>query len=177
MAAAAGAKRAREGVSTSASGGRVQLNVGGTTFSTTIDTLTLNSRYFKETFSSEHFAPKAEDDEIFLDRDPCAFATLLKIMRSRSSVLLPIQSDPELCKAVLIEAEYFGVEWLLSEVKAQATRNLDYLDVPSKFISEPSVETQLVEEFNSKYLSIEHAIKHGTGSGSRTPVVTLSSWF
>ena len=80
--------------------GRVKLDVGGSVFTTTIETLTLNSRYFKNVLDSDHFASSPER-ELFLDRDAESFGVLLKCMRLRSIVPLPTRTNQELCKAVL----------------------------------------------------------------------------
>ena len=106
-------KRARsEGTSD-----RVFLNVGGEVFQTTVSTLTANSQFFSRKFSSEWSTEDAED-EIFLDRDADSFRVLLSCMRNHT-VLLP-QSDADLFARVMLEANFFGVDWLVREVKAKA---------------------------------------------------------
>ena len=99
---------------------RVLLNVGGTTFATTSSTLCASSTYFAALFSREW----AEEDDIFLDRDPDAFKILLSCMRN-NSILLP-ERDQDLCARVLLEAEFFGVSWLLRDVKHRALRHEPY---------------------------------------------------
>ena len=99
---------------------RVTINVGGTVFHTSEGTLAADSAYFSRLFAGRwHDATGAER---FLDRDPDAFRVLLSCLRNRT-VLLP-EADPSLCTVVLLEAEFFGVEWLIQEVKARVSTNL-----------------------------------------------------
>ena len=96
---------------------RVVLDVGGTTFTTSKNTLVANSTYFKSIFREGW-----PDDDYFLDRDPKTFELLLTYMRS-GVVELP-EHDESLARRVLLEAQFLGVDGFLSAVKAQAYRNL-----------------------------------------------------
>eukprot|EP00966_Prymnesium_polylepis_P156396 3613150-Prymnesium_polylepis.1 len=71
------------------------------------------------------FESAAPETEVFVDRDPEAFAVLLRFMRHGrvGSVLTP-KMDPALCAAVISEADFLGVDSLLETVKAAATRNM-----------------------------------------------------
>ena len=100
---------------------RVTLDVGGTIFHTTENTLTSSSSYFSRLFSGP-WQDAAGDEPRFLDRDADAFRVLLSCLRNRT-VVLP-EADPALCTRVLLEAEFFGVEWLLREVKLRVSNNL-----------------------------------------------------
>ena len=104
----------------------VVLNVGGSTFTTTASTLSASCSYFARLFSNEWSGSSDErgDDPIFIDRDPDAFKHLLSCMRNHC-ILLP-EADMDLCKRVLLEAEFFGVDWLLRDVKHQALRHEPY---------------------------------------------------
>ena len=157
MSAAKRARPASEGAQ------QLQLNVGGVTFATRKETLTLNSHYFKELLASENWEP-ATDGELFLDRDPESFRILLNCMRLRSTVPLPCQSNPELAKTVLMEAEFFGVEWLLAEVKERALRNTQYGMTPSDEPL-PGVE-DASSAFDDKFGGIEAAIHSGVLPGA-----------
>ena len=55
----------------------VALDVGGTTFTTSKNTLVANSTYFKSIFRDGW-----PDDDYFLDRDPKTFELLLKLLRA-----------------------------------------------------------------------------------------------
>ena len=99
---------------------RVTLDVGGTIFHTTENTLTSSSSYFSRLFSGP-WQDAAGDEPRFLDRDADAFRVLLSCLRNRT-VVLP-EADPALCTRVLLEAEFFGVEWLLQQVKERVSDN------------------------------------------------------
>jgi len=100
---------------------RIRLNVGGEIFETTVSTLCANGSFFARMWASG-WRESSEPEEIFLDRDPDSFRLLLSCMRARKAVLP--SSDRELCCRMLRDAEYFGVDWLLSEVKVKALRHL-----------------------------------------------------
>ena len=135
----------------------IRLNVGGVIFTTTVDTLTSNSRFFEATLASHHFCTPSE--EIFLDRDADAFAVLLSCFRQRSLMPLPLRNNPELCSAVLIEAEYFAADWLLNEAKEKAVRNSVYPNVP--FDQPVSGVDDLAADFDQKCGTITQAIERG----------------
>lgn len=82
-----------------------------------ISTLSAGSSYFSRIFSAEW---AEEESEIFLDRDAEPFSILLLCMRSMSASLLP--TDDRMFKRVLLEAEYFGVDWLITHVKLKTAR-------------------------------------------------------
>ena len=98
---------------------RVTLNCAGTLFYTTTATLRLTSSYFASMLNDRW--EESKPDEIFLDRDADAFKVLLSCMRNHT-VLLP-QSDADLFARVMLEANFFGVDWLVREVKAKAVQN------------------------------------------------------
>ena len=102
--------------------GRVVLNIGGTVFESTASTLEASCGYFSRLFSNEW--EQSAGEEIFLDRDPDAFRVLLSCMRN-NAILLP-EENVDLCSRVLLEAEFFGVEWMLRDVKHQALRHEPY---------------------------------------------------
>ena len=94
------------------------LNCAGTLFYTTTATLRLTSSYFASMLNA---AGRRAPAEIFLDRAAAAFKVLLSCMRNHT-VLLP-QSDADLFARVMLEADFFGVDWLVREVKAKAVQN------------------------------------------------------
>ena len=111
-------KRAR----TESSGDRVVLDVGGTSFTTSVSTLSSSSTYFEALFSRWD---EASNEVVFLDRDPDAFRVLLSCMRQKKAML---PEDKDLFKRVLMDAVFLGIEWLLVEVKAQTFDNLHFND-------------------------------------------------
>ena len=112
---ASGRKRPREDTAESRTG-RIVVEVGGERFVTTVDTLSMNSEYFRSKF--EHWDHNIEEQpELFLDRDPDTFRILLTCMRQRKP-LLP-EHDKGLFKRTICDAEYLGLNWLVDAVKAE----------------------------------------------------------
>lgn len=134
----------------------VDLCVGGTTrISTTVSTLSASSSYFSAKFSSEW----AQDTggELFLDRDAEPFEILLSCMRSRTVALLP--HDERMFKRVLLEAEYFGVDFVLDHVKACTFRSMQ----PTPPVGGTSAA-----------VSADETAAAGDTAGAEATVVTLS---
>jgi hypothetical protein len=100
---------------------RVSLDVGGHLFTTSISTLRGASAYFSRLFSQDWESTFTNDATLFLDRDADAFKVLLSCMRN-NTVLLP-ENDLDLCSRVLLEAQYFGADWLIRTVKQKAVVN------------------------------------------------------
>ena len=145
---------------------RVTLNVGGKRFETTVELLERKTTFFQGMFESA--APEAE---IFVDRDPEAFALLLRFMRQGIVAALLPRNDPALAASVLSEADYFGVDSLLQPVKAAAFRNqclhkrFPHHHSP---IYEPSAEpdprdddAKAAAEFDKRFGSVGQAIESG----------------
>lgn len=99
--------------------GRVVLDVGGARFVSSKTTLEAASWYFSSLLTrwDEH-----NEQPLFIDADADAFQELLSFMRS-GTLMLP-KDNERLCCRVLLQAEYFGMDALLDEVKAQAFANL-----------------------------------------------------
>ena len=96
------------------------MNVGGRAFETTTSLLQQKTMYFRGMFDSA----AAPETEVFVDRDPDAFAVLLRFLRHGIVARALPRGDPDVCAAVLAEADFFGVETLLQPVKAAAYRNM-----------------------------------------------------
>jgi len=137
------AKRVRESQPS-----RVKLNVGGKIFLTSLDTLTMNSTFFQSRFSRWGNGEHAEDEEVWIDRDADAFQILLSCMRSRSAML---PSDLLLCESVLRDAEFYGVDWLTTEVKVSAMQR----------IHPGAKELHTTGAFDSKYGGFTPALNAG----------------
>lgn len=104
---------------------RVVLDVGGKRFITSETTLTASSMYFRAKFSDEwrnnqDESLSASDDcaVCFLDQDPEPFSILLSYMRNG------FVNVSDVCEKVLTQAEFLGLENLLSAVKCQAFLNI-----------------------------------------------------
>jgi hypothetical protein len=103
---------------------RVVLNVGGTLFHTTLDTVSRSATLSGMLDHSAWDANPQHCEEVFLDRDPTTFAHLLRLMR-QGDVLggLLNGSDLSLCAAIIAEADWLAVEGFLQHVRATAYRN------------------------------------------------------
>ena len=152
----------------------VELHVGGTArFSTTVTTLSASSHYFSAKFSGDW--SQESDSVLYLDRDAAPFEVLLSCMRSRTVALLP--TDECMFKRVLLEAEFFGVDFVLNHVKAKAAQNI-HLRQYSKVEHNPLVERVkfgtggdsnkigsdadvALRYFNQKWPALEDAFKAG----------------
>ena len=152
----------------------VELHVGGTArFSTTVTTLSASSHYFSAKFSGDW--SQESDSVLYLDRDAAPFEVLLSCMRSRTVALLP--TDECMFKRVLLEAEFFGVDFVLNHVKAKAAQNIN-LRQHSKVEHNPLVERVkfgtggdsnkigsdadvALRYFNQKWPALEDAFKAG----------------
>ena len=132
-----------------AHGDRVVLNVGGTRFHTTFSTLASSSSYFAACASGSWRESSA--DEIFLDRDADVFSALLTMMRA-GRPFLP-EHDRPLCVRILLEAEFFGMDNLIQQVKDMAHRNM--------FARDPPGQQTRAEAFDRKYGGIEAALRKG----------------
>jgi hypothetical protein len=110
-------KRAREAECSEVASDRVSLNVGGMVFETSVTTLTGTSLYFAHHFSGVWKTMR----QVFLDLDQDSFKVLLSCMRHRTA-LLP-RDDADLFRRVLLDAEFLGCEFLLTEVKETVQRN------------------------------------------------------
>ena len=95
---------------------RITVDVGGTKFITSVSTLTSNSTYFASLLSGNW--SESGDNEIFLDRNPSAFSTLIEYMREGM-----IKVD-DIDEGVLTLAEFLGVERLLLAVKVRWYHNI-----------------------------------------------------
>ena len=133
---------------------RINVDVGGTIFTTSVSTLTGASVYFQHMFSDRW--QDQPQETLFLDRDPQPFAILLGYMRS-GSLELP-EADLSLSRRVLLEAEYLGCERLLVEVKATAMRN-SRPDSSNDVIPSPSDDAEAAAEFDAKYGSLQQALR------------------
>ena len=143
---------------------RIEINVGGTVFTTTQATLVGNSEYFATMFSNVWRVDDDERPDIFIDRDADTFAVLLSCMRSRA-VLLP-ESDLALCTRVLYDAEFYGMEWLLNMVKVKTVRR----DMEVYHNDELRDDEERVQAFNKRFASLQDAIEEGIlPSGFFTP--------
>ena len=123
--------------SSSSDAQRLVLDVGGTRFSTTVGTLERSAYAMGLVDTHAWDADPAHVPEIFIDRDPDLFRVLLRLMRQLPIVALPTH-DMGLVASLLAEADFFGVDALLSAVKARAFYNLHEMeeDRPPDYLNE-----------------------------------------
>ena len=117
-------KRPRDESSAASGASVVRLNVGGTIYTTTLDTLravpdSLFGRMFDPDLSLG-MVPTDEDGNIFFDRDPEVFRWVLDFLRRRGRCVgLP---RPELIPMLRDEADYFGLVGLVKACDADQQR-------------------------------------------------------
>ena len=109
---------------------RVTLHVGSETFVTCRATLEPASSYFARRFSAE-WSSGVPSEGCFLDRDADSFRVLLSFMRCGHVSVLP--RDPALFSRVLLDAEYFGIDSLIEQVKVKVQRHLHSKYVHTRF--------------------------------------------
>ena len=131
----------------------VRVNVGGTCFSTSKLTLTCNSSYFSSHLLGDWADNDADDEDkiIFVDQDPKPFAILLSFMRTGHLHLL--RSDLVLSKQVILQAQFLGMDAVLTVVKSRTYHLLD-----------PGVDGSVEDmcmQFDKTYGGIDEAILSG----------------
>lgn len=120
-------KRPRDESSAAPGASVVRLNVGGTIYTTTLDTLravpdSLFGRMFDPDLSLG-MVPTDDDGNIFFDRDPEVFRWVLDFLRRRGRCVgLP---RPELIPLLRDEADYFGLVKLVESLEDNGKR-IDY---------------------------------------------------
>eukprot|EP00792_Barthelona_sp_PAP020_P013737 TRINITY_DN924_c0_g1_i1.p1 TRINITY_DN924_c0_g1~~TRINITY_DN924_c0_g1_i1.p1 ORF type:complete len:327 (-),score=92.18 TRINITY_DN924_c0_g1_i1:6-986(-) len=91
----------------------IDLDVGGTIFSTTRKTLNrIEGTYFSAIFdgTNEHVV-KIEENLYFIDRSNTYFRYILNFLRD---LILPICNDMSYCKAILEDAKFYKLDSLIS---------------------------------------------------------------
>jgi len=84
----------------------IELNIGGTRFSTTITTLTSQKGSFFEAMFSGRWNTKAQKDgSYFIDRDPFVFRHILNFMRQQPLDLELLTTQEK--KTLLLDANYY----------------------------------------------------------------------
>lgn len=90
--------------------GMVTLNVGGTLFTTTKDTLLAVEGSFFQGLLSGRFPPEADEDgNTFIDRDATLFEYVISWMRDPTSPSVLPKLPEEQRKAVVHELQYYGL--------------------------------------------------------------------
>ncbi|XP_046686231.1 BTB/POZ domain-containing protein KCTD3 [Homalodisca vitripennis] len=133
----------------------VHLNVGGTRFSTSRQTLMwIPDSFFTALLSGRISSLKDENGAIFIDRDPKLFATILNYLRTRDIDLRHCD-----IKTLRHEAEYYGITPLVKRLVLCEDLNQSscgdvlfygYLPPPSIPIQEPVLGAAVVDEAISR---------------------------
>ena len=97
---------------------RVVIDCGGTKVTTMASTIQRSS-YLAGMIDLDQ-----ELSEIFVDRDPDLFKTLLRLLRQYPHISGLLPRDELECASLLTEADFFGFEGLLNHVKVRAYYNL-----------------------------------------------------
>ena len=92
----------------------VRLNVGGTLFVTTLDTLLSQGDNMLSAMVKHPNPAKEIDGALFIDRDPTVFQWILNYLRGSS--ILPPKHTPEMF-FLREEALYFGIDGLLTRIQ------------------------------------------------------------
>eukprot|EP00095_Tigriopus_kingsejongensis_P002161 snap_masked-scaffold248_size238799-processed-gene-1.13 protein:Tk02161 transcript:snap_masked-scaffold248_size238799-processed-gene-1.13-mRNA-1 annotation:"btb poz domain-containing protein kctd3" len=98
-------------------GGIIHLNVGGTRFTTSKQTLLWSSgsapgdSFFTSLLSGRIASLKDESGSIFIDRDPKLFGVILQYLRTQSLALNEVD-----LKQLLHEAEFYGIASLIKQL-------------------------------------------------------------
>jgi len=94
----------------------VRLNVGGTSFDTTRDTLS-KCRYFEPYLEGRIGHAVDDKGRLFVDRSGVLFGHLLEFMRT--GLRPPQKLVEEIRDALLAECDYFGLDWMAHNLKGQ----------------------------------------------------------
>jgi len=102
----------------------IKLNVGGTVYATSIDTLiSSGNTYFSMMFSDKWDLKRDDrDDTYFIDRDPFVFSYILNFLRT--STISKIHLTPLQLEFLISDAEFYQIEALISILKPDSKQNV-----------------------------------------------------
>lgn len=123
----------------------IELNIGGTRYTTTKETLTSNSGYFSAML--KNFREGEERKEIFIDRDGELFRHVLYFLRTKELLSIIDERTEE----VLREADFFNIPEMSEKIKSDKIRwfyrtvySLDSWEW-SKFLAEPKRGLEVID--------------------------------
>jgi hypothetical protein len=93
----------------------VKLNIGGTIFETTKETLTSVHSLFTPLLSEQFKIELDQNGAIFIDRDPTYFSTILNYMRNPSKPLITIAMNEKEIACIKEEIDFYQIESLMLE--------------------------------------------------------------
>ncbi|XP_067211454.1 BTB/POZ domain-containing protein KCTD3 isoform X3 [Linepithema humile] len=157
----------------------VHLNVGGTRFSTSRQTLTwIQDSFFTALLSNRIDSHKDETGALFIDRDPKLFSIILNYLRTKDIDLKNVD-----IRTLRHEAEYYGItplvkRLILCEDLTQSSCGdvlfYGYLPPPSIPLQEPVAVTSNVSDV-SVHIRVGTASSRGDGPSTSQSVVTNNS--
>ncbi|PFX18192.1 BTB/POZ domain-containing protein KCTD6, partial [Stylophora pistillata] len=136
----------------------LKLNVGGHLFSTSLETMNKDPGSVLHAMFSGRFGTKpGEDGTYFIDRDGTNFRYILNYLRT-GKLLLP--EDTVVRKELLSEAEFYQIEGILSELKAQPFQDSVILSSEQRHILIDWLRDRL-ESASEDYVLLYHATRNG----------------
>ena len=88
----------------------INLNVGGTVFATTRETLdAAGESFFSGLISDKFKAERDHNNHIFIDRDPKLFSTVLNFLRSQCTHLAVEKCNRAKLQTLYAEAQFYAV--------------------------------------------------------------------
>ena len=113
------------------SGKIVKLNIGGTLYQTTADTLTRSHNFFSGLLDKAISSTKDADGAYFIDRNGRLFEPLLDYLRTGKLFILPGMSRA----AVLEEATFYSIELPESEMWTENQWEYCILEISANVLS------------------------------------------
>jgi len=150
----------------------VSLNVGGDIYFTTRSTLcTVRNTMLEAMFSGRHTVFRDKNGHVFLDRDGTLFRYILNYLRTKK---IPDVSTEKM-EEILAEADYFGIDSLVKEIKARLSgrgqfavlrynENSNYNNLSFQGLTAP---VPLLNERNNCYQCIDEVLTEMDGKGWR----------
>jgi hypothetical protein len=107
-----------EGIGSNEMRGRpIRLDIGGTIFKTSLETLTKDRGSMLATMFSGRFSLEPQKDgTFFIDRDPTHFRLILNFLRT-GRVIIP--TDQTAREELLLEAEFFNIKQMIDELSGR----------------------------------------------------------
>jgi hypothetical protein len=125
----------------------IKLDVGGTVFKTSLETLTKESDSMLASMFSGRFGMKAQDDgSFFIDRDPTHFRYILNFLRT-GKIIVP--DDAVVREELLLEANFYNVGPMLEKLTALLAK-VKVAGFEGSSLLNSSDTTQLLSWLNGK---------------------------
>ena len=132
----------------------VKLDIGGTGFKTSLETLRKDSDSMLASMFSGRFSMKAQDDgSFFIDRDPTHFRYILNFLRT-GKIIIP--DDAIAREELLLETEFFNVRPMLDKLSAMLDKlsatlaEKEVVEFAGSTLMEDKNKTKLLSWLNSK---------------------------